>query len=75
MNKQPVGLYLIDRPSAPLSSHRISTLDIDTDKNIVHTNYGTVKASLAYDRGLIFINVCVIDFDPNSGVPLDYLVA
>jgi hypothetical protein len=50
-------------------------LDIDADKNIVHTDYGTVETTLAEHGGLIFINVCVIDFDPNSGVPLDYLVA
>jgi hypothetical protein len=34
-----------------------------------------MRTVVAQEFGLIGINISVIDFDPDSGVPMDYLVA
>ena len=67
--------HLTRLPCEPLSSQGIPTSTIDADEFIVHTDYGTMRTVVAQEFGLIGINISVIDFDPDSGMPMDYLVA
>jgi hypothetical protein len=66
---------LIYLPTQPLSRHDISASSIDTDESIIHTHDGTVITTMTNHLGVIGINVCVIDFDPDTGVPFPNFVA
>ena len=67
--------YLTRLPCEPFSSERIPASAIDADEIIIHSDYGSVRTLCTQQFGLIGINISVIDFDPNSGMPVDYLVA
>ena len=75
VHKQSPSSRLTRLPCEPLSSQGIPASTIDTDEIIVHTDYGMVRTVIADNLGLIGINISVIDFDPDSGVPMNYLVA
>jgi hypothetical protein len=75
VHKQSPSSCLTRLPCEPLSSQGISTGTIDADEIIVHTDYGSVRTLCAQEFGLIGINISVIDSDPDSGMPLGYLVA
>jgi hypothetical protein len=75
VRKQPLSSVLTRLPCEPLSSQGISASTVDADESIIHTDYGLVRTVIAESAGLIGINISVVDFDPDSGVPMEYLVA
>ncbi len=62
-------------PCQPFPGERISASDIDAEECVIDFDDGTVRAVVAEHFGLIGISISVIDFDPNPGMPVDYLVA
>jgi hypothetical protein len=75
VRKQSPSSYLTRLPCEPFSSQGISASAVDADEFIIHTDNGSVRTLCAQEFGLIGINISVVDFDPDSGVPVDYLVA
>lgn len=62
-------------PCQPFPSERISASDIDAEECVVDFDDGAVRTVVAKHLGLIGISISVIDFDPNPGMPVGYLVA
>jgi hypothetical protein len=75
VRKLPLSSSLTRLPCQPPSSQGIPASTIDADEFIIHTDYGAVRTVVAQEFGLIGINISVIDSDPDSGMPLNYLVA